>query len=80
MMAMSAESWSTARRRLSCGSKLRALGLWPGGDGETFGGVAVEAAVDDVDGDDAVGGGVADVHEAGVGAKDGAGGGGAQLQ
>jgi hypothetical protein len=41
--------------------------------GETFAGVAIKTAVDDVDRDDAIRGGVADVHEAGVGAEDGAG-------
>ena len=49
-----------------------------GGDGEAFVGVAVEAAIDNVDGDDAIGGSVADVHEAGIGAEDGAGGRGAE--
>ena len=49
-----------------------------GGDGEAFAGVAVEVAIHDIDGNDAVGGGVAHVHQAGVGAENGARGRGAQ--
>ena len=49
-----------------------------GWDGEALVGVAVEAAIDNVDRDDAIGRSVGNIHEAGIGAEDGARGRGAE--
>ena len=54
------------------GIEAQRVGRLACGDGKAFAGFAVEAAIDDVDGNDAIRGGVADVHECGIGAEDGA--------